>query len=105
MSIKYKGSGSDVLNKHGDGSLPNISAHAFCVTDSLYSVIEKSKIDRRMNRVNMRITKGSITEVIDVFADSALLTFLLFKLQLILEKSFLLQSLWLKFVILLQKLL
>ncbi|ADR51890.1 response regulator receiver protein [Candidatus Liberibacter solanacearum CLso-ZC1] len=71
MSIEYKGSGSDVLNKHGDGSLPSISAHAFCVTDSLYSVIEKSKIDRRMNRVNMRITKGSITEAIDVFADSA----------------------------------
>ncbi|CAL9914271.1 pilus assembly protein CpaE [Candidatus Liberibacter solanacearum] len=71
MSIEYKGSGSDVLNKHGDGSFPSISVHAFCVTDSLYSVIEKSKIDRRMNRVNMRITKGSIKEAIDVFADSA----------------------------------
>ncbi|RPD37731.1 CtpF protein [Candidatus Liberibacter solanacearum] len=71
MSIEYKSSGSDVLNKHGDGSLPSISVHAFCVTDSLYSVIEKSKIDRRMNRVKMRITKGSIKEAIDVFADSA----------------------------------
>ncbi|MBL0848659.1 MAG: CtpF protein [Candidatus Liberibacter ctenarytainae] len=52
-------------------SLQSISIHAFCITDTLYSVIEKSKIDRRMSGMNFRITKGSISEAIGVFSASS----------------------------------
>ncbi|MEG8098926.1 AAA family ATPase [Candidatus Liberibacter brunswickensis] len=51
-------------------TLPRMSVHAFCITDTLYSVIERSKIDRRMTYVDMRITKGSIAEAVNLFSNT-----------------------------------
>ncbi|AGA65274.1 Type II/IV secretion system ATPase TadZ/CpaE, Flp pilus assembly [Liberibacter crescens BT-1] len=51
--------------------LPRISIHAFCETETLYNVIEKSKVDRRMARVNVKVTRGSTEAAINTFVSSA----------------------------------
>ncbi|WP_244668511.1 AAA family ATPase [Candidatus Liberibacter africanus] len=59
--------GNDGINSGGTCPLPLISVHVFCITDTLYSVVERSKIDDRRNFVNMQITKGSIAEAASFF--------------------------------------
>ncbi|ACT57198.1 AAA family ATPase [Candidatus Liberibacter asiaticus] len=76
MNIGYDGHNSDFLENEDNlsesmCSLPRISVHVFCVTDTLYSVVERSKIDPRMSQVNMRITRGSIAEAVSCFSDSS----------------------------------
>ena len=50
--------------------LPRISIHAFCESDALQRTVERMARDRRMTKVNMRITNGSIEAAANMFASS-----------------------------------
>ncbi|MBA5723934.1 AAA family ATPase [Candidatus Liberibacter sp.] len=51
--------------------LPRISVHVFYETETLCSIVEKSKTDRRMSRISMRLTKGSVSEAVKMFSSMA----------------------------------
>ena len=50
--------------------LPRISIHAFCEGDALQKTVERMARDRRMTKVNMRITNGSVEAAANMFASS-----------------------------------
>ncbi len=50
--------------------LPRISVHAFCVTESVYRVMEQCATDRRLARVSMRITHGNIAAAANMFSST-----------------------------------
>lgn len=48
--------------------LPRISVHAFCETDTMHRVMERLGQDRRMSKVNLRVTSGSTDAAANMFA-------------------------------------
>jgi pilus assembly protein CpaE len=48
--------------------LPRISVHAFCLSESVLSVMEECGRDRRMAKVSMRVTNGGISAAITMFS-------------------------------------
>ncbi|HXV32173.1 MAG TPA: CpaE family protein [Sinorhizobium sp.] len=48
--------------------LPRISIHAFCETDAMQRLMERCGQDRRMAKVSLRITGGSIAAAANMFA-------------------------------------
>ncbi|SIR05862.1 pilus assembly protein CpaE [Rhizobium sp. RU35A] len=48
--------------------LPRISVHAFCESEALQRVMERLGQDRRMAKVNMRVTSGSTQAAANMFA-------------------------------------
>lgn len=50
--------------------LPRISVHAFCESDGLHRVMERLGQDRRMAKVNLRITSGSIDAAVQMFSSA-----------------------------------
>lgn len=50
--------------------LPRISIHAFCETAETQAVIERLQHDRRMAKVNLRITAGGIGAAANMFAST-----------------------------------
>lgn len=50
--------------------LPRISVHAFCETESLLKTIERCGQDRRMAKVNLKITNGGIDAAVSTFASA-----------------------------------
>ena len=50
--------------------LPRISIHAFCESEAMLRAMEKMGRDRRMAKVNMRLTNGSIEAAANMFASA-----------------------------------
>lgn len=50
--------------------LPRISVHVFCESDGLHRVMERLANDRRMAKVNLRITSGSVDAAAQMFAST-----------------------------------
>jgi pilus assembly protein CpaE len=48
--------------------LPRISVHAFCDSEAFHKVIERLGQDRRMAKVNLRVTSGSTSAAANMFA-------------------------------------
>jgi len=48
-------------------SLPRISVHAFCESETLQQVMERCGNDRRMSKVSLRITSGGIAAAANMF--------------------------------------
>lgn len=48
--------------------LPRISVHAFCLSESVLTVMEECGRDRRMAKVSMRVTNGGISAAINMFS-------------------------------------
>ena len=48
--------------------LPRISIHCFCETEETQAVIERLQQDRRMSKVNLRITAGGISAAANMFS-------------------------------------
>jgi pilus assembly protein CpaE len=48
--------------------LPRISVHAFCESDALHRVMERLGQDRRMSKVNLRVTSGGSAAAANMFA-------------------------------------
>jgi pilus assembly protein CpaE len=48
--------------------LPRISVHAFCESDTLHRVMERLGQDRRMSKVNLRVTSGGSAAAANMFA-------------------------------------
>ena len=48
--------------------LPRISIHAFCESDVMHRVIERLGQDRRMAKVNLRVTSGGIAAAANMFS-------------------------------------
>ncbi|MBY7649154.1 MAG: CtpF protein [Candidatus Liberibacter europaeus] len=78
MSTEYNSDRKSGTKKNSDSafikskySLPGVSVHAFCITDTLCSVVEKSKIDPKMSQISITFTKGSIAEAVSMFSNSA----------------------------------
>lgn len=63
--------GRDEQEMEGVRPLPRISVQAFCESEGLLRVLERCGNDRRMARVNLRLTKGGIPGAIDAFTNSA----------------------------------
>ncbi len=50
--------------------LPRISVHVFCESDGLHRVMERLATDRRMAKVNLRITSGSVDAAAQMFSST-----------------------------------
>lgn len=50
--------------------LPRISIHVFCESDGLHRVMERLANDRRMAKVNLRITSGSVDAAAQMFSQA-----------------------------------
>ncbi|MDO1580654.1 AAA family ATPase [Rhizobium oryzicola] len=50
--------------------LPRISIHAFCESDGMLRVIERLGQDRRMAKVNLKVTSGSTAAAANMFAST-----------------------------------
>ncbi|MQB44571.1 CpaE family protein [Rhizobium sp. ICMP 5592] len=50
--------------------LPRISVHAFCESEQLHQVMDRCANDRRMSKVNLRITGGSTAAAANMFAST-----------------------------------
>jgi pilus assembly protein CpaE len=50
--------------------LPRISIHAFCESDAVHRMIDKMGRDRRMAKVNLRVTSGSTSAAANMFASA-----------------------------------
>ncbi|MBP1851753.1 AAA family ATPase [Rhizobium halophytocola] len=50
--------------------LPRISVHAFCISDNVQRMMEKCGVDRRMAKVSLRITSGTIEAAANMFANA-----------------------------------
>ncbi len=50
--------------------LPRISIHAFCESDAIQRMIDKMGRDRRMAKVNLRVTSGSTGAAANMFASA-----------------------------------
>ncbi|KEQ03517.1 MULTISPECIES: AAA family ATPase [Pseudorhizobium] len=50
--------------------LPRISIHAFCESDAMLRTMERMSRDRRMAKVNMRVTNGGTEAAANMFAGS-----------------------------------
>lgn len=50
--------------------LPRISVHVFCESDGLHRVMERLANDRRMAKVNLRITSGSVDAAAQMFSST-----------------------------------
>ncbi|MDP9838551.1 pilus assembly protein CpaE [Neorhizobium huautlense] len=50
--------------------LPRISVHVFCESDGLHRVMERLATDRRMAKVNLRITSGSVDAAAQMFGST-----------------------------------
>lgn len=50
--------------------LPRISVHAFCETETMHRVIERLGQDRRMAKVNLRVTSGSTDAAANMFSSA-----------------------------------
>jgi pilus assembly protein CpaE len=50
--------------------LPRISIHAFCESDVVHRVIDKMGRDRRMAKVNLRVTSGGTAAAANMFASA-----------------------------------
>ncbi len=50
--------------------LPRISVQAFCETESLLKTIERCGQDRRMSKVNLRVTNGGVGAAVNMFASA-----------------------------------
>lgn len=50
--------------------LPRISVHAFCESEQLQQVMDRCANDRRMSKVNLRITGGSTAAAANMFASA-----------------------------------
>lgn len=50
--------------------LPRISVHAFCESEQLHQVMDRCANDRRMSKVNLRITGGSTAAAANMFASA-----------------------------------
>ncbi|MBT9371445.1 CpaE family protein [Rhizobium sp. CSW-27] len=48
--------------------LPRISVHAFCESEAMHGIMERLGQDRRMAKVNMRVTSGSTQAAANMFA-------------------------------------
>jgi pilus assembly protein CpaE len=51
--------------------LPRISVHAFCESDTMLRVVEQLGQDRRMAKVNLRITSGGSAAAANMFASAS----------------------------------
>lgn len=69
-----QGGRADETVKTGDldslRPLPRISVHAFCVSESVHRVMEQCAHDRRMAKVTLRITSGSIAAAANMFSSA-----------------------------------
>lgn len=50
--------------------LPRISIHAFCESEGMLRIMDRLAQDRRMSKVNLRITSGGISAAANMFASS-----------------------------------
>lgn len=50
--------------------LPRISIHAFCESDTMQRMMDRMGRDRRMAKVNLRVTSGSVAAAANMFASS-----------------------------------
>lgn len=50
--------------------LPRISVHAFCESEGMHRVIERLGLDRRMSKVNLRVTSGGVSAAANMFASA-----------------------------------
>ncbi|CAN7526562.1 CpaE family protein [Rhizobium rhizogenes] len=50
--------------------LPRISVHAFCESEQLHQVMDRCANDRRMSKVNLRITGGSTAAAANMFTST-----------------------------------
>ncbi|MCB5201617.1 CpaE family protein [Neorhizobium sp. T786] len=50
--------------------LPRISIHAFCEGDAMQRTMERMALDRRMAKVNMRVTNGGIEAAANMFSSA-----------------------------------
>ncbi|MFD1744616.1 CpaE family protein [Rhizobium helianthi] len=48
--------------------LPRISIHAFCNSDVMHRIMERLGQDRRMSKVNMRVTSGGVDAAANMFS-------------------------------------
>ncbi len=65
---------SERITKAGDldhlRPLPRISIHAFCQTDGMAKIMEKSASDRRMSKISLRINSGGIAAAATMFTSA-----------------------------------
>lgn len=50
--------------------LPRISIHAFCISEQAQRVMERCATDRRLAKVNLRITSGNVSAAANMFASA-----------------------------------
>jgi pilus assembly protein CpaE len=50
--------------------LPRISIHAFCESDTMQRMMDRMGRDRRMAKVNLRVTSGSVAAAANMFSSS-----------------------------------
>ena len=75
--IRTPGSASEVAEEQSRPAdmealrpLPRISVHAFCETETMHRVMERLGQDRRMAKVNMRVTSGGTDAAANMFSSA-----------------------------------
>lgn len=75
--IRTPGSSFEVIEEQGRPAdlealrpLPRISVHAFCETETMHRVMERLGQDRRMAKVNMRVTSGGTDAAANMFSSA-----------------------------------
>ncbi|MBP2463115.1 MULTISPECIES: CtpF protein [unclassified Rhizobium] len=79
INYEIRGSGQEEISgaepeRNGDMEalrpLPRISIHAFCESDTMQRMMDRMGRDRRMAKVNLRVTSGSVAAAANMFASS-----------------------------------
>jgi len=79
INYEIRGSGEEEISgaepeRNGDMEalrpLPRISIHAFCESDTMQRMMDRMGRDRRMAKVNLRVTSGSVAAAANMFASS-----------------------------------
>lgn len=79
INYEIRGSGQEDISgaepeRNGDMEalrpLPRISIHAFCESDTMQRMMDRMGRDRRMAKVNLRVTSGSVAAAANMFASS-----------------------------------
>lgn len=50
--------------------MPRISVHAFCESEGMHRVMERLSQDRRMTKVNLRVTSGGVSAAANMFSSA-----------------------------------
>jgi pilus assembly protein CpaE len=79
INYEIRGSGQEDISgaepeRNGDMEalrpLPRISIHAFCESDTMQRMMDRMGRDRRMAKVNLRVTSGSVAAAANMFSSA-----------------------------------